>query len=349
MHRLLLIGCGNMAKYGHCPQLKKLDNLRLVSACDSSQEKAEALKNEFGFERSACDYRKELEKDDIDIVLVATTWRPRYGIIKDALLSGKHVLAEKPLSLYLDEIDDLIKITKSGNAKLRIGYILRASPMMNKIKELIQAETIGTPLAMNVIHHQRGGQPDDFKILRNLLTGGVTPGLDCGIHICDLSRWWFDDEPDSVFSSGCRIERELAGDTLTHSNYTMKEGASIFIEECYSNNTEIFARTQILGDKGTIIPVTSKETNEYIRLWDGTTFKEKNIKFQNCGKPTGEQMQKFIADIEKNADMGKHLDDVRKSTEMALGSLLSEKRREIVKFPLTEKDIREIHSLISRD
>ena len=57
MHGMLLIGCGNMARHGHCPQLKKLENLKLVSACDVSVEKAEAFKNEFGFERFSGDYK----------------------------------------------------------------------------------------------------------------------------------------------------------------------------------------------------------------------------------------------------------------------------------------------------
>jgi pyrroline-5-carboxylate reductase len=78
---MLLIGCGNMAKHGHCPQLKKLENLKLVSACDVSVEKAESFKNEFGFKRFSGDYKSELEKKDIDVVLVATTWQPRYKII----------------------------------------------------------------------------------------------------------------------------------------------------------------------------------------------------------------------------------------------------------------------------
>ncbi|OGV51894.1 MAG: hypothetical protein A2017_00605 [Lentisphaerae bacterium GWF2_44_16] len=348
MHGLLLIGCGNMAKYGHCPQLKKIESLKFVSACDVSSEKADAFKNEFSFERISSDYKTELEKKDIDVVLVATTWQPRYEIIKNCLLAGKHVLAEKPLSLYLDEIDDLIKITKAGSAKLRVGYIQRASPMMNKAQELIQAGSIGVPQSFTLVHHQRGLK-SDWLTMRNLLRGGVTPGIDCGIHMCDVARWWFASEPDFVFSTGCRLEAELKSNTLTHDCFVMKNGVKVFLEECFSNNTEAFVRMHVLGDKGAIIPVWAKAgSNEHIDLWDGVNYEEKKIEFPAKGKSTGEQMKKFLSEIDNNIDTCKHLEDVRKSTEMALGALLSETRNEIVRFPLSQKDIVEIRTLITR-
>jgi predicted dehydrogenase len=348
MHGLMIIGCGNMAKYGHCPQLKKIENLKFISACDISQEKANAFKEEFCFERASNDYKSELEKEDIDIVLIATTWQPRYEIIKDCLLSGKHVLAEKPLTLYLDEIDDLIEITNSNKAKLRVGYIQRASAMMNKVQELLQEGVIGNPKSFTLVHHQRGLK-SDWLTMRNLLQGGVTPGIDCGIHICDLARWWFNNEPDFVFSSGARLETELKSDTLTHDCFTMKNGVKVFLEECFSNNTEPFVRMHVLGEKGAIIPVWAKNgANEHIVVWDGINYEERKIEFPAKGKSTCEQMKKFISDIENDNDLKEHLEDVRKSTEMALGALLSETRNEIIKFPLSEKDTAELRQLITR-
>ena len=348
MHGMLLVGCGNMAKYGHCPQLKKLENLKLVSACDVSAERAEAFKNEFGFERFSDNYKSELEKKDIDVVLVATTWHPRFEIIRDCLLAGKHVLAEKPLSLYLDEIDELIKITRENNVKLRVGYIQRASEMMNKVQELIKAGTIGTPKSLTLVHHQRGLK-SDWPMMRNLLRGGITPGIDCGIHMCDAARWWFNDEPDFVFSTGCRLDDEIKSDTLTHDSFVMKNGVKVFLEECCSNNTEAFFRIQVLGDKGGIIPVWAHNgRNEHLILWDGVNYQERKIEFPAKSKSTGEQMKKFITEIENNIDTSKHLEDVRKSTEMALGALLSSVRNEIVKFPLTQNDIGEVRKLITR-
>jgi len=186
-------------------------------------------------------------------------------------------------------------------------------------------------------------------MMRNLLRGGVTPGIDCGIHMCDVARWWFNDEPDFVFSTGCRLEDEVKSNTLTHDSFVMKNGVKVFLEECYSNNTEAFVRIQVLGDKGGIIPVWAHNgINEHLILWDGVNYEERKIEFPAKGKSTGEQMKKFLTEIENDIDTSKHLEDVRKSTEMALGALLSSVRNEIVKFPLTPNDVSEVRKLITR-
>jgi hypothetical protein len=105
----------------------------------------------------------------------------------------------------------------------------------------------------------------------------------------------------------------------------------------------------VLGEKGAIIPVWAKNgANEHIVVWDGINYEERKIEFPAKGKSTCEQMKKFISDIENDNDLKEHLEDVRKSTEMALGALLSETRNEIIKFPLSEKDTAELRQLITR-
>ncbi|MFA6567399.1 MAG: hypothetical protein WCS96_04235 [Victivallales bacterium] len=60
-------------------------------------------------------------------------------------------------------------------------------------------------------------------------------------------------------------------------------------------------------------------------------------------------MKKFLNEIENNIDTSRHLEDVRKSTEMTLGALLSSVRNEIVKFSLVQDDIGEVRRLITRE
>ena len=348
MHHLLLIGCGNMARHGHLPQLLELENLKLAVCCDSVLEKAESIQQEFGFIRASEDYRRELECKDLDLVLVATTWQPRFQIIKDCLLAGKHVLAEKPLTLFPGEIDELMEISRRTGSKLRVGYIQRASAMMTHVRQMIRDGAIGVPKSLSIVHHQRGCR-EDWPVLRNLLRGGVTPGIDCGIHICDVARWWFDCEPDSVFSFGCRLD-DIDSATLTHDCFTMKNGVKVSIEECYSNNTNPYVRIQLLGDRGGIVPVWGRGgQHDHIIHWNGVDYVENKIEFPTGGKATGNQMRNFLTEIERNADLIPHLLDVRKSTEMALGGLLASARGERVNFPLPPADIAACQTLITRD
>jgi predicted dehydrogenase len=348
MHKLLLIGCGNMARV-HCKQLVKLENLKLVCAADISDERTEFFKNEYGFARTTNNYKSELDSDDIDIVLVATTWQPRYQIIKNCLEAGKHVLAEKPLSLYLDEIDSLMETAAEYKVKLHVGYILRPSAVMNKIKELLDDGAIGKPHAFSLLHHQRGLK-SDWLAMRNLLRGGVTPGIDCGIHVCDLLRWWFESEPESAYGVSVKLEADSEGDNFSHDIYTLKNGIKASVEECYSNNTVPYFRLAVYGDEGAVFSdfYSGKDENDSITLRNSICDTETVISVPSKGKATGKQMSGFINEIENDKDITSHLIDVKKSTEMATGAFLSSKRNAIVKFPLSRDDIEEIQNYIKK-
>jgi myo-inositol 2-dehydrogenase/D-chiro-inositol 1-dehydrogenase len=337
-----------MAKV-HCEQLKRLENIQLVCAADISEERTELFKNKYGFERTTINYKEELNSDNIDIVLVATTWQPRFQIIKECLEAGKHVLAEKPLSLYLDEIDSLTETAKEFKVKLRIGYILRPSAVMNKIKELLDNGAIGKPHAFTLVHHQRGLK-SDWLVMRNLLRGGVTPGIDCGIHVCDLLRWWFESEPESAYGVSAKLEADSEGDNFTHDVYTLKNGLKASIEECYSHNTSPYFRLAVYGNKGAIFSnfYSGKDENDSITIRNSTNDTEEIISVPSKGKATGKQMSDFLKEIDEDIDITSHLADVRKSTEMATGALISSKRSKIVKFPLTQNDIDEVKQYITR-
>jgi len=357
-HGVLLIGCGNMANV-HCHALAAMPNVRLTSAVDLDIERAKKFKSAYGFERINTDYKQELEKTDIDIVLVATHWRTRFEIIKDCFAAGKHVLAEKPLSVYLDEVDALFAMANEKELKLRVGMMERFRPMFLKMCELLKQDAIGFPLVYNFIHHQSSsisGLEAGWKYSWGLLQGGVTPNIDCGIHKCDLVRMLSGADAAWVMSHGLKLEPDSPSNNYTHSVFHMNNGAVITLEDCWSRNTRPEILMWILGDKGRMgfeyagvhaLPSRASE-EDCIRLWRRELPGSETYHTPAVTKPVGPQMETFIKEIETNADMNWHYANVRKATEMVMASALSEKRDEIVHFPLTAKDIKEIKTLIKK-
>jgi len=129
----------------------------------------------------------------------------------------------------------------------------------------------------------------------------------------------------------------------------MRRGGEVCLEECFSNNTVPYFRMALTGDKGALIPVLGKSGgNDALIFWNGVEYKEETIDIPSKGKSTGGQMRTFLRDIQNDNSVLGHLDDVRRSTEMVLGGLLSSTRKEIVKFPLTKEDMDSIHRLIKR-
>ena len=78
----------------------------------------------------------------MEAIAIATEAQYHYQITRECLLSGKHVLAEKPLALSSDECKDLIGITKTKNRLLMVEHLLEYHPAVRKLKKLIDSREL---------------------------------------------------------------------------------------------------------------------------------------------------------------------------------------------------------------
>jgi len=118
---IALIGCGGMGR-GHLGNLLRNsgeDNIRVVSVCDVYQRRlnqAQKMCSDADYTAEPyLDYRKIIDRNDIDAVLIATPdhWHAKMAV--DAMESGKHVYLEKPMTLTVEqaiEVRDTVRRTK---------------------------------------------------------------------------------------------------------------------------------------------------------------------------------------------------------------------------------------------
>lgn len=357
-HGVLLIGCGAMAAV-HCAVLSGMKNPRLVAAVDVDAERATRFKAAYGFERTGTDYRAELEKQDFDIALVCTHWPMRFQIIHDCFAAGRHVLAEKPLSIYPDEVEEIVALANAARRKLRVGMMERFRPMFGKVVELIGQGVIGKPLVYSLSHHQAEATSKlerTWQYHRSLLRGGVTPNVDCGIHKCDLVRWFSGANAEQVVSRGCRLEPDSPSNNFNHSVFSMTDGSTVTLEDCWSRNTRPSIHLWMLGDKGRLEceyagnharPMPYSE-EDVIHIWHRENPRHETLYTPCSVKAVGPQMEAFMREIEEDQDLNWHYDNVRQATEMVMGTVLSEHRNAIVRFPLNAQDLQNIRRLVAR-
>jgi len=120
-----LIGAGNMGT-GHLKSLvgrSETDNIRVVAVCDVYQKRltrAVGICHGGGY----LDYRRLLDRKDIDAVVIATPdhWHAKMAI--DAMEAGKHVYLEKPMTLW-SRLDHAIEVR---NAVGRLNKVLQVGP-----------------------------------------------------------------------------------------------------------------------------------------------------------------------------------------------------------------------------
>ena len=182
-----LIGCGMFGQF--ClRQYTSMDGLRPVAAADVQPEAARAVADRFGVE--ACDSPETLlERDDVDIVHIATPPFTHKDIVMAALRAGKHVLCEKPLAIDLDDAREMVEVAREAGRVLALNLIMRYNPISETVKHIIDKRLLGEPLHGFFENYAKDEPlPPDHWFWQRDKSGGIF--IEHGIHFFDLFAWW---------------------------------------------------------------------------------------------------------------------------------------------------------------
>lgn len=119
--RVGFIGVGARGS-GHVEHICRIDGTEVVAICDTHTPAAEAAANnvEKNFKRpkpviytkDKDDYKRMLDRDDIDIVIISTPWEDHVRMSVDAMNRGKHALVEVPAAYTVDDCWKLVEVSE---------------------------------------------------------------------------------------------------------------------------------------------------------------------------------------------------------------------------------------------
>jgi predicted dehydrogenase len=119
--RCAVIGCGHLGAY-HAQKYAALPGCELVAVVDVDQNKALEIASHYGGQAMQ-DYSEILDKVDAVSVVVPTVLH--YQVASDFINSGVHVLVEKPMTVTIEEADQLIALAEQAKVILQIGHLER--------------------------------------------------------------------------------------------------------------------------------------------------------------------------------------------------------------------------------
>ena len=119
-----VVGAGYLGKF-HAEKYAMLPDCELVAVVDVDGAVAEQVAGKFT-SRAYTDYREVLGKVDAVSVVVPTTCH--FAVARDFLAEGSHVLVEKPITVTVEEADNLIALAKAKGAVLQVGHLERFNP-----------------------------------------------------------------------------------------------------------------------------------------------------------------------------------------------------------------------------
>lgn len=156
-----------------------------------SEDKVREAASKLGFASYTTDWRRLIERDDIDVIDIVTPNHTHAEIAMLAVQAGKHVLCEKPLAMTQAEAEAMLKAAKAAGVVHMVCHNYRFAPAVQFAKRLIEEGRLGK------IYHVRAQYLQDWLVdpqaprtwrLQKHLTGSGALG-DIGTHIIDLARF----------------------------------------------------------------------------------------------------------------------------------------------------------------
>lgn len=261
------IGCGGIANNKHLPALKNVKEVEVVAFCDLIEERAVKSATNFGAPSAKVftDY-KELLQEDLDVVYVCTPNRSHSQITVDALMSGKHVMCEKPMAINYKEAQAMLEAANKSGKLLTIGYQNRYRPDSLFLKKECEDGVLGDIYFAKAVAVRRRAVPT-WGVFLNEYEQGGGPLIDIGTHALDLTLWEMNNykpkyvvgtvyhklndqtEPGNAF--GPWDPKEFTVEDSAFGFIVMENGATITLEASWALNTlEVEeARTLLCGTK----------------------------------------------------------------------------------------------------
>ena len=195
------------------------------------------------------DYHDVLQRDDIEVVDIATHPAERVQIITDALNAGKHVLSQKPFVTDLDVGHRLVDLADRKNLKLAVNQNGRWAPHFAWIRHAIGRGVIGQPFAAHLAvhwdHNWIKGTP--FERIPSLILS------DFGVHWFDiLCAFMGGQKPTRVFASRRSPARRRSAPPLLSQvliEYESAQATLVFDADVRQGKSD---DTYVAGPKGTL-------------------------------------------------------------------------------------------------
>lgn len=134
MLKIGVLGAGHLGKI-HLRLLQQSALYDLVGFYDPNAENAQKVALEFGYH--SFDSISELIQA-VDVVDIVTPTLSHFDCAKEAILAGKHVFLEKPISNTVAEAEELIALSKKHGVKGQVGHVERFNPAFTAVRDFIK-------------------------------------------------------------------------------------------------------------------------------------------------------------------------------------------------------------------
>ena len=134
MLRTAVIGVGYLGNF-HAQKYAAIPDVELVGVVDNDPKRAAEIATALGTVAFS-DHRELIGKVDAVSVVVPTQFH--FTVARDFLAAGVHVLIEKPITVTIEEADELIAVAEKNHVVFQVGHLERFNPVLQALDGVLQ-------------------------------------------------------------------------------------------------------------------------------------------------------------------------------------------------------------------
>lgn len=211
--RIGAIGCGRWGP-NHVRVFSELNRAQVVACADTNPVRLDRMTRRHPAMRTTTDYRRLLDDESIDAVVIATPTLTHAVLTRAALSAGKHVLVEKPLCTSSVEARELTAMAESTGRVLMVGHVFLYNNGIVRLRESIEQGELGAVHYLDAVRTNLGP-----------VRGDVNAFYDLGTHDISIFNYLLGSAPVAVSAYGSCISQQNLEDvcfaTLQYSNGTL--------------------------------------------------------------------------------------------------------------------------------
>jgi predicted dehydrogenase len=229
-------------------------NATLKTVLDFDPKKLQALKEIYPTIHTTTSIDDFFNDDELKAVVIATPVSSHYELAKRALLGGKHVLVEKPMTASYAHAKELMEIAENKGLILMVDHTFLYTSAVEKIKEIIDSGELGDIKYI-----------DSTRINLGLFQSDVNVLWDLAAHDISICNYLIDEKPISVQATG-----------ISHTNNGIENIAYLTLK--YASNkiahfncswtSPVKVRQMLIGGDKKMIVWNDLEATEKIKVYN---------------------------------------------------------------------------------
>lgn len=229
-------------------------NCRVVAVADARADRLIQLGRLYSHIKGYKDAHELLDNGDIDAVVIATPVSTHFNLAKTALLLGKHVLLEKPMTASVEEAEILIDLAEKRGLQLMVDHTFLYTGAVAKMKQLKDSGELGNIKYL-----------DSTRINLGLFQSDINVLWDLAPHDISILNYIIDEKPYSVNATGITH----TGNEIENIAYlTINYNSGFIAHFSCSWTSPVKLRTMLIGGDRKMILYNDLEPTEKVKLYD---------------------------------------------------------------------------------